>query len=131
MRRAGDGESTSIPFLIRVAGAEEGKIDELSRLEFEAFGLRKIERRSAGTESLMSLQAYFVWGHMLLLPLWLVWPTRSNRPRIGRGLRGSYDWMTGAGGFLFHRERRVFIGMIRGATAFQRRRRDQQKSVPH
>lgn len=74
MRRAGDGESPSIAFLIRGAGAKESKIDELSRLELEAFGLRKIERRSASTEILMSLQAYFVWRHMLLLALWLVWP---------------------------------------------------------
>jgi hypothetical protein len=67
MRSAGDGESTGIPFLIRVAGAKESKIDKLSSLEFEVFRLRKIERRSAGTEILMSFQAYFVWRHMLLV----------------------------------------------------------------
>ena len=50
MRRAGDGESTSIASLIRIARAEESKIDELSCLEFETFRLRKIERRSAGTK---------------------------------------------------------------------------------
>src|ERR1700758_754731 len=68
MRRAGDGESTSIDSLIRIARREKSKIDELSCLEFETFRLRKIERRSAGTKGLVSLQSYLVRWHRVLKP---------------------------------------------------------------
>src|ERR1700740_1215091 len=90
MRRAGNGESASIPFLIRVAGAEESKVDELSRLEFEAFGLRKIERRSAGTESFMSLQAYFVGWHGVLGPPFVPVRRRCAGPS-GGGVRARWS----------------------------------------
>lgn len=63
IRRAGDGESTSAAFQIRAIGRKEGEIGELVRPEFEALGLLKIERSSAGTRDLSGLQAYFVGGH--------------------------------------------------------------------
>src|SRR5580704_3438654 len=64
---AGNGESASIAFQIRVACAKESKIDELSCLEFEIFGLLKIERSGARTNSFIGLQAYFVGWHRFLV----------------------------------------------------------------
>jgi hypothetical protein len=43
--------------------SNEREIGELTRLELEAFGLLKIKRSRAGTESFLSFQTYFVGWH--------------------------------------------------------------------
>jgi hypothetical protein len=65
----GDGESTSVAFQIRLARAQQGKVEKLSRLEFELLGLFKIESSRTGTESLLSLQLCFEWRHTSLFLL--------------------------------------------------------------
>jgi hypothetical protein len=114
VRRTGDGECASVAFRIRVARAQQGKIEKLSRLEFEIFGFLKIKSSRTGAESLLSFQLCFVGRHRSSIAslVSLGHKVRSTHSRLVEDIRGFYDWMTYAEGLLFPKPPLVFTGII-------------------
>src|SRR4029077_5726973 len=102
MRRAGDGESTRVALQVRVRKGQESEIGELARLELESLGLIKIERGSAGAESLLCLQAYFVGWHRILITYSFRCASDARGHRFARQVIPSIN-MTGTGHLLFLR----------------------------